>query len=41
MQLGEPPVYDISGKQVVHFTQDEFDEMQEAYREEHGHYPDT
>lgn len=41
MQLGQLSEYDISGMKVVHLTQDEFDEMQEKYKEKQGHYPDT
>lgn len=41
IQLGELPEYDISGKKVIHFTQEEYDDMAERYKEEHGHYPDT
>ena len=41
MQLGELPEYDTAGFELIHFSQAEFDEMQEEYYREHGHYPDT
>lgn len=42
MQLGEVGQLDMSQFNVVlRLTQEEFDALQEAYYEEHGHYPDT
>ena len=42
MQIGETSELDIRHFEVVRrLSQEEFDEMMEAYREEHGYYPDT
>jgi hypothetical protein len=38
-QLGELPDYDVAGKKLIHFTQEEHDRMAEEYKAEHGHYP--
>ena len=41
MQLGELPGYDVTGCTLIHYTQEEFDEMMEEHFKEHGYYPDT
>jgi hypothetical protein len=40
MQLGELSTFDVSGYDLVHYTQAEFDQMCEDFFAEHGHYPD-
>jgi hypothetical protein len=39
--LGELPGFDAAGYQFVHYSQEEFDQMAEAFKAEFGHYPDS
>ncbi len=41
LMLGQFPNYDLTGKKVLRLTQQEFDDLMNAFQNENGYFPET